>query len=355
MTSVEDQLAALQAKLQEMETQLQHQGTSQASGSTNQAAATQSIKVTVPREKKFGRYNGTRDDRVLEDWIADAERAVRAQQDGEAVDSLIFHLEGVAKEEVKLRPTSQWSTPAGVFKILRETFSEQLTHMQALRKFFARKQLERESVHDFAHSLMVLLARVERLATEEVPEKDKMLKEQFVENLRDPTLRRDIKRWVRDHPDTSFQDVRLELHRYMEEDCTTSRRPVAAVREVTQEEEEPLLCGEVRGTKTNQKVLSDLITGQKVLAEELQKQQRTLVSHIEQQRRVLEQQQQTVNRLLESMALRPRPTGCFGCGEEGHYRKDCPKVASQDDRKATPTQSTKKPQKPALNFRPPQH
>ena len=62
--------------------------------------------VPVPREKRFGKYGGIRDDRVLEDWIADAERAVRGQTDAEAVDTLLFHLGGVAKDEVKLRPTS---------------------------------------------------------------------------------------------------------------------------------------------------------------------------------------------------------------------------------------------------------
>lgn len=44
-------------------------------------------------------YGGTRDDRVLEDLIADVETAVRGQTDVEAVDTLLFHLEGVAKQE----------------------------------------------------------------------------------------------------------------------------------------------------------------------------------------------------------------------------------------------------------------
>ena len=77
---------------------------------------------------------------MLEDWISDAQRAVRGQADGETVDTLLFHLEGVAKEEVKLWPTTQWSTPPGVFNTLSEVFSEQLTETQARRKFLARRQ-----------------------------------------------------------------------------------------------------------------------------------------------------------------------------------------------------------------------
>ena len=131
---------------------------------------------------------------MLEDWISDAQRAVRSQSDGEAMDTLIFYLEGMAKEEVKLRPTSHWSSPSGVFAILREVFSEQLTETQARQKFFARRQGNRESVQDFAHALMVLLCRVERLGGAPVTNRDTQLKEQFVENLRDPTLCRDLPR-----------------------------------------------------------------------------------------------------------------------------------------------------------------
>ena len=83
-------------------------------------------------------WKGMRDDRILENWVADTERAMRGQSDSEAVDSLIFHLEGVTKEEIKTCPASQWTTPTGVFSILREVFSEQLTPTQAMRKLYAR-------------------------------------------------------------------------------------------------------------------------------------------------------------------------------------------------------------------------
>ena len=45
-----------------------------------------------------------------------------------------------------------------------------------------------------------------------------------------------------------------------------------------------MLCGEVASQTKNQKVFADLISGQKVLAEEMQKQQKVLMAHIDQQR-----------------------------------------------------------------------
>ena len=60
---------------------------------------------------------------------------------------------------------------------------------------------------------MLLLARVERLDAAAVTDKDKLLRDQFLENLSDPQLRRDIKRWVRDHPTNTFQEIRDEVQR----------------------------------------------------------------------------------------------------------------------------------------------
>ena len=136
-----DTRETLQNRLKQLEDQLLQLnvvGQPEASGAGASSSGTQpTIRLTVPREKRFGKYGGARDDWALEEWIADAQRAVRGQSDAEVLDTLLFHLEGVAKEEVKLRPTSQWSSPTGIFQILREAFSEQLTdpsEKEVLRK-----------------------------------------------------------------------------------------------------------------------------------------------------------------------------------------------------------------------------
>ena len=142
-------------------------------------------------------------------------------------------------------------------------------------------------MQDFAHAFMVLLSCTERLSSQAVPNKDTLLKEQLVENLKDLSLCRDIKRWARDHPAATFQEVRLEVHQYQEEDPLP--RWTAVAREGAVEGD--MLCSEVEGQRRQQKVLADLISGQKVLAEEIQKQQKVLAMHVEQQREVLSRQQ----------------------------------------------------------------
>ena len=147
--TTEERLTTLTTKLKDLEMQVGQLGEQTPPDTTaatpGPSSAAPAIKVSVPREKRFGKYSGARNDRVLEHWISDMQRAVRGQSDGEALDTLIFHLEGGAQEEVKLRPTSQWSSPFGVFTILREVFSEQFTETQARWKFFARRQGDHES------------------------------------------------------------------------------------------------------------------------------------------------------------------------------------------------------------------
>ena len=116
-------------------------------GTPGPSSTAPAIKVSVPREKRFGKYGGARDDRVLEDWISDAQRAVRSQ--------MVRHPDLPTGRCGKGRGEA----PSGVFKILREVFCEHVTDTQARRKFFARRQGDRESVQDFAHAFMVLLSR----------------------------------------------------------------------------------------------------------------------------------------------------------------------------------------------------
>ena len=346
--ATEESLAILTNRLKELEAKIgeQQAGPVQAAGSGGQPT----IKVTVPRERKLRKYGGARDYKTLEDWVTDAKRAVTGQSDADAVDFLVYHLEGAAKDEVRLRDPAECTTPEGLFKVLRASFSENLTATQALRKFFARRQQDGETVQDFAHALMVMLGRVESLDPSTITGKDKLLREQFQENLRDPTLRRDLKRWARDHPGKTFTEVREELQRWIDdEDVAPTRR--AGAREAAASDKVGLACDEQSGDHS-QKVISELVSGQKILAEGLRKQQETLSRHIEDQGKILAQQQQILAGLMSRLDKEEKPRGrCYDCGSPEHYRNRCPQ--RRRGRDSTPGNDSSQAQGPASNSRAP--
>ena len=167
--------------------QLQNQNGPSASASDSSSANPGQITVKVPRERKLGKFAGSRDDGILEEWIGDATRAIAGQTDADGMDFLPYHLDSVAKEEVRLHPAEKRAIPAAVFKVPRDCFSEGLTNTQAPWK------RDYESVCEFSHAFMLRLAWVEHLDAAVVTDKDKLLRHQFLENLADPQLRRDIK------------------------------------------------------------------------------------------------------------------------------------------------------------------
>ena len=185
---------------------------------------------------------------------------------------------------------------------------------------------------------MVLLSWVERLNPGAVADKDQLLGDQFLENLYDPQLRRDIKCWARDHSGKSFQQIREEVQRWVDEDSTTLRR--AAVREAVIENE--TTYSEVKGAADLQKVVNELVAGQKLLTEGLQKQQKLLA-----------EEQQAISQLDSSTQQWWQPR-CFGCGSRTHIRMDCP-GGSHGRSQRGGKQNSRKPEykPPALNEKTP--
>ena len=129
-------------KLEALESKLSQQTT----GGSSSSASPGQITVKVPRERKLTKFTGGRDDGVLEKWASDAKRRIAGQTKADAIDFLLYHLEGAAKEEVRLRPAENTASPTAIFKVLHDCFGEELTSIQALRRFFECKQRDRESV-----------------------------------------------------------------------------------------------------------------------------------------------------------------------------------------------------------------
>ena len=120
---------------------------------------------------------------------------------------------------------------------------------------------------------------------------------------------------MRDHPDKSFQQIREEVQHWIDEDGNNSRS--ARVREVAQVEDDATTCGSTQAALNLQKVINDLVSGQRILTESLQKQQDLLTNHIEQQHRATRRNERAI---AELRAGKREPQDrkrleCYGCSQ----------------------------------------
>lgn len=76
--------------------------------------------------------------------------------------------------------------------------------------FFSRKEQEGESLQEFSLSLMSLMERIKESAPEGMPNSKTLLRDQFVEQVLDGTLRYELKQLVRRQPMLSLLDIRGE-------------------------------------------------------------------------------------------------------------------------------------------------
>lgn len=94
---------------------------------------------------------------------------------------------------------------------------EVLNHVYWQQKNFDRKQRDSESLYEFSHALMALMDKVKQCKVDSMFNVDIVLRDQFCENVRDPMLRRELKRFVRGNEALSLLDVRREAIRWVEE------------------------------------------------------------------------------------------------------------------------------------------
>ena len=239
-----------------------------------------------------------------------------------AGDFLLSSLEGPAKKEVRFADEAVRESPDAIFELLKKSFGERSTLAQLVSTLFSRKQNERESLRDFSHALLELADRINSVEADALPNRDKLLRDHFIEKLRDRQLRRDLAKCTRDDPSISFREIREEAFLLSpgEEAHVTSRvvecdmnSQLSPLQEVTQ-----LLKG---------------------VAQQQQKQQE-----------IMEQQQQQIQLLMNQSTSLQRPVQrtspgqgppqqkrkCYGCGSTDHLVRDCPEKRakqgqSQDD------------------------
>lgn len=172
----------------------------------------------IPRERKCPVFRGSTGIGI-NDWVEEVQASMRARYLS-PLDQAYFiydHLEGDAKEEIRYRPKLERENPEAILNILKELYGCSKSYVALQENFFSRKQMEGETLQEYSHALFCLMEKVTRSAPGGVPNSAILLRDQFVEYVLDPSLRRELKRVVRLNPGYTLLDVRREAIRWEQE------------------------------------------------------------------------------------------------------------------------------------------
>lgn len=174
--------------------------------------------VFIPRDRKCSKFNG-RSGIGISEWVEEVQACMRARHLSVADQSffLFDHLEGEAREEIKYRPVEERENPTKIIAALKEVYGCSRSYIALQEAFFSRRQQEGETLLEFSLALMGLLEQVKQRSPDVMPNAEVLLRDQFVENVLDSALRRELKQLVRRQPTVTLLDVRGEAIRWERE------------------------------------------------------------------------------------------------------------------------------------------
>jgi len=138
----------------------------------------------------FWRRSGIR----LSEWIEEVQVCMRAWSS--TSDQAIFlfdHLEGEARDEIKYRPATDRADPSKVLAILQELYGCSESYVTLQEAFFSRRPQEGETLQEFSLALMSLMKKVQLCAPSDMLNSETLLRDQFVEQVLDSGLHRELK------------------------------------------------------------------------------------------------------------------------------------------------------------------
>lgn len=221
-----DPVAVLQAKL----TELSNKHDEAMAKITALSGGTNRSYVYLPRERPIQPFSGdtTVDGRSVDEFLEEVQRAIRARGLGkdEQVDFILSLLRGSALEEIRLCTDGELKEPEEILSFLREAYREKRSVAQLLQTFYSRHQLEGEDFFEYSHTLSQILRSVLKQKADAVSDSKMAVRDQFVEGVKDPTLRRELRKMIRDNPGSSLFDVRQEAVVWSQEDRPSTTKVV---------------------------------------------------------------------------------------------------------------------------------
>ena len=174
--------------------------------------------VYLPKEKKCTVFTGGSSANFY-DWVDEinATLGYRSYNGAEKAAYIYEHLGGEARQEIKYRTQVERANPEQVINILQEIYGQPQSLTKLQKQFFDRRQRDGETVREYSHALMAIMEEISHCKVKEAWCGDFALRDQFAENVSDVSLRRELKKTIRQHPAMSFFELRREALQWGEE------------------------------------------------------------------------------------------------------------------------------------------
>lgn len=183
--------------------------------------------VYVPRERQITTFSGDYDNdgRLVDDFIEEVERVVHSQYQSanDRYDFVMSLLKGAALEKMRFHSGGRSLPIADLFKYLREAFRDKQCTTQLLHDLYNRKQKEGEDILGYSHALCQILRTVLKQDPHALANEQKVLRDQFIEGLNDPLLKKELRKFAREKPDSTMIQVREEAYLWSVEDASHSK------------------------------------------------------------------------------------------------------------------------------------
>lgn len=329
--------------------------------------------VYVPRERHISPFSGDidKDGRGVDEFVEEVERVIsaRSQSAPEQFDFVMSLLRGSALDEVRLRK-DDGDVVKDLFVYLREAFGDKRSASQLLQHFYNCKQKEGEDIRDFSHALSQAFSCVLKQHPNSVANEKNVLRDQFVEGVKDPSLRRELRKYVRAKPASTLIEVREEAYLWSSEDQAPStkvvRSKVKTCSHVTAEAqccaatatESPTYLEDVmktlkeQGKVTNATKPSETSVSFNDVLKVLAEQGKVITELTKAVKELTTQSKNTSSPTPNRTKTVPRftPDGkpiCFKCQTAGHVAKQCPQRKHRNSEQ-TPASSSSENERPCL-------
>lgn len=310
ITTLEDELRQARNDLKEASKKMESSG-----GSSGGATSKPLVLVRERKVAKFGGFPVKDTDPDVIVWLSDVRQHINnIDEDAAKVDYIMDHIIGRAKDEVRLTPQSERDSAEKILKIIERIFQDRDTLPQLQEKFFTRNQHDDEDLMKYSLQLSKMFERITKMDPSYIAYGDKVLKDRFVEGVRDHHLRREMRRYCMDHEDITYSELRSQVTKWVTDAEMTNTKTKVRVEE----------------TRTTQDMDSAL---------------QKIVKQIDQQNQQIKKQGEIFDHFMKTSQQRPSsqqpleststntpaanadmiksPMICYRCGKKGHKAYKC--------------------------------